>query len=228
MFPDELNINTLINDALANYKEGRDLIPVQQGEINGKQQIVCDARDLHAVLGVGRDFSNWIKGRINEYGFVEGKDYAVVLETPNLAFQERRHGGARKIIDYHLTSGMAKEVSMVENNDVGRKVRRHFIACEDLVDRVVRGHIEALRAEIRQEVLYGSANLYLRAKLLDEDVVRAKAGKSAKIERLTAENDALTRRVRELEEGGRHNKKQWETMCKGKYGFMIFDYLDGR
>ncbi|MDR2194716.1 MAG: antA/AntB antirepressor family protein [Treponema sp.] len=39
----------------------------------GKQAV--NARDLHASLGVGRDFSTWIKDRIEKYGFTEGSDY---------------------------------------------------------------------------------------------------------------------------------------------------------
>ena len=36
------------------------LIPVFNGELDGRQQHLCDARDLHDFLNVGRDFSNWI------------------------------------------------------------------------------------------------------------------------------------------------------------------------
>ena len=32
--------------------------------------------------------------------------------------------------DYGLTSSAAKEISMVENNEIGKKVRRYFIKCE--------------------------------------------------------------------------------------------------
>ncbi|GHV79791.1 hypothetical protein AGMMS49944_15820 [Spirochaetia bacterium] len=48
---------------------------------------VVNAHDLHEKLEVGRDFSNWIKGRIEEYGFEEGKDYQKYehLNSPNLA-----------------------------------------------------------------------------------------------------------------------------------------------
>ena len=36
-----------------------------------------DARELHAALDVRRDFSTWIKGRIEQYGFVEGEDFVI-------------------------------------------------------------------------------------------------------------------------------------------------------
>lgn len=54
-----------------------ELVPVFNGKINGENQLLCDARILHNKLGVGRDFSNWLKNRISEYGFVENQDYII-------------------------------------------------------------------------------------------------------------------------------------------------------
>lgn len=97
------------------------LIPVFQGDLEGRAQQLCDARDLHQFMQVGRDFSNWIKGRIEQYGFVEGEDFSPVLAKST---------GGRPGLEYHLTLDMAKELAMVENNDQGRQVRRYFIAME--------------------------------------------------------------------------------------------------
>ena len=97
------------------------LIPVFNGELDGRAQQLCDARDLHTFLGVGRDFSNWIKGRIEQYGFVEGEDFSPILAKST---------GGRPGMEYHLTLDTAKELAMVENNDQGRQVRRYFIAME--------------------------------------------------------------------------------------------------
>ena len=36
-----------------------------------------NARELHVALRVGRDFSNWIKGRIEQYCFIKNQDYVV-------------------------------------------------------------------------------------------------------------------------------------------------------
>lgn len=103
------------------------LIPVFRAEIGGVEVDAVNARDLHAFLEVGKDFSNWIKDRIRKYEFVENQDF--ILDSPILANQNS-WGGDRRSKDYHLTLDMAKELSMVENNEKGRIARRYFIEIE--------------------------------------------------------------------------------------------------
>lgn len=113
------------------------LIPVFTGELIEQTTQYCNARDLHLSLQVGRDFSNWVKGRIDEYSFVEGVDF-VIFDSPNLANQKKGRGGDRRSIDYHLTLDMAKELAMIENNEIGRQVRRYFIQAEkELRQRII-------------------------------------------------------------------------------------------
>lgn len=97
-----------------------------------------NARALHAFLEVGKDFSNWVKDRIQQYAFIQGEDYTLVsgsgknqsdFDPPNLANQPRR-GGDRRSIDYFLTIDAAKELSMVERNEKGKQARKYFIECE--------------------------------------------------------------------------------------------------
>lgn len=100
------------------------LVPVFVGELNGRTQLLVDARELHTFLKVGRDFSNWIKDRLNEYGFSEGEDYSPILANRS----DGLPGKPRT--DYHLCLDAAKELAMVERNEQGRMVRRYFIECE--------------------------------------------------------------------------------------------------
>ncbi|EOJ5109091.1 antA/AntB antirepressor family protein [Escherichia coli] len=99
------------------------LIPVFEGTISNEPTLLVNARDLHGFLEVGKDFSNWIRAKLNEYGFVENLDY--ILFSPNLA---KTPGRRRK--DYHLTLDTAKELAMVERNEKGRQIRLYFIECE--------------------------------------------------------------------------------------------------
>ena len=47
-------------------------------EQNGKKAV--SARELHQFLGSRRDFSHWIKDRIEKYQFVENQDFEILLD----------------------------------------------------------------------------------------------------------------------------------------------------
>ena len=57
------------------------LIPVTTTSFAGATLPTVNARDLHAFLEVGRDFSSWIKDRIDKYQFVENQDFVVFTQT---------------------------------------------------------------------------------------------------------------------------------------------------
>lgn len=91
---------------------------------NDRQEQLVDARELHTALNNKRQFSDWIKQRIEQYGFVENVDFATysqICEKPQ---------GGRPTREYALTLDTAKEIAMVENNEQGRKIRRYFIEVE--------------------------------------------------------------------------------------------------
>ncbi|AWN47127.1 hypothetical protein DK419_13070 [Methylobacterium terrae] len=140
---------------------------VREGLIGAGLVQTADARDLHACLGVGRDFTTWIKKRIAQYGFVENVDYVIVEAAPPNGGAGNR--GART--EYHLTLDTAKELAMVENNERGRATRRYFIEVEKraheaaaidmnalggMVKRIVARQIsEVVPALVREQVATG-------------------------------------------------------------------------
>lgn len=95
------------------------LLPVLQQE-DGSW---IDARTLHKELKVGKDFTNWIKGRISKYEFIENEDWKLTFAKTG----ERKNV---KVNNYSLALDMAKELSMVENNKIGRISRKYFIAID--------------------------------------------------------------------------------------------------
>ncbi len=105
------------------------LITLHTRSINEQTLDTVNARDLHTFLELGRDFSNWIKARINRYGFIEGEDFMCVenLSSPKRASAKSR---TQKVIEYFITLDMAKELAMVERNEKGKQARRYFIDCE--------------------------------------------------------------------------------------------------
>ena len=97
-----------------------DLIKIEERE--GIQTV--NARELHNFLEAGTKFADWIKNRIERYGFEESQDYVHVSE------KKETSTGATISKEYYLSIDMAKELSMVENNSKGKEARQYFISVE--------------------------------------------------------------------------------------------------
>jgi len=72
-----------------------------------------DARGLHAFLGVGMFFANWITDQIAAYGFVEHRDFEVIANSG------KNPQGGRPTKTYMLSLDMAKELAMVSRTAKG-------------------------------------------------------------------------------------------------------------
>lgn len=86
---------------------------------NGKQLV--SARELHEFLEVSTRYNDWIKIRIEKYDFEENEDFITLTE--NLVY-----GGKQNV--HFISVDMAKELSMVENNEKGSQARKYFIEVE--------------------------------------------------------------------------------------------------
>ena len=107
-----------------------ELIKLQSQTINGNTVETVSARELHEFVESKQEFANWIKNRIEKYGFTENQDFLTVLsKTPN---------GGRPSQEYFITLDMAKQLAMVENNEKGMQVRKYFIECEKKLREVVQ------------------------------------------------------------------------------------------
>ena len=100
------------------------LIKIVKSEISGQQKETVNARVLHQFIESKQQFSDWIKNRIEKYGFVENEDFTIHKITNG------QNDGKFKPIEYYITLDMAKELSMIENNDKGRQIRKYFIQLE--------------------------------------------------------------------------------------------------
>ena len=90
---------------------------VLSSKLVGEEVIqTVNARELHTYLGVGKDFSNWIKDRIEAYGFTEGQDYILTLAKIGV-----RSNVTQK--DYFVSIDMAKELSMVDRGEKGKEIQ---------------------------------------------------------------------------------------------------------
>lgn len=111
------------------------LVQTFQGEIGGEIQLLVNARELHAFLEIGRNFSDWIKARIFDYDFVENQDYVCISQNCETQRKDGQKGVTVRT-EYHITLDMAKELSMVERNAKGKQARQYFIACEKALYQV--------------------------------------------------------------------------------------------
>lgn len=130
----DVSIETLpvVSEFLNNEKGGVSVVEII--EHDDKQAV--NARELHQKLGNKRKFADWMKQRIEQYGFVENQDFEVFHKIV------KNSNGGRPTEDYALSLDMAKELCMIENNEQGRMFRKYFIEVE-----------KAARAKHEQEQL---------------------------------------------------------------------------
>jgi len=88
------------------------IIPIYE---NDSKERLINARELHQALECSTKFADWIKRRINHYEFIENKEYICFLK-----FEKAKKYGNRTTREYYLTIDMAKELCMVENNEIGK------------------------------------------------------------------------------------------------------------
>ena len=143
-------------------------------EQDGKRAV--SARELHIFLESKSNFTDWIKYRISQYGFIENIDYQILSEISDKI--ER----GRPTVDYALTIDMSKEIAMVEGNDKGKQARQYFIQKENeyraLVQtggfQIPKTYAEALRlaADTTEKLEEANKQLLLQApKVLFADSV---------------------------------------------------------
>ena len=116
----------------------RNIIQINKSVIGQESVNSVNARDLWKQLGVGKDFSSWIKQQIERLKLVENKHYIVYTvkgENPT---------GGRPQRDYIVDIDTAKMIAMMENNTKGDEVRKYFIEVEkkankpmDILDMVI-------------------------------------------------------------------------------------------
>lgn len=132
----------------------KNLINLMTASIGGEKQKGVSARDLHAFLEVKSRFNDWIANRIKDFNFVENQDYVTL--TKKIV-----SGGLAK--EYFLTLNMAKELSMVERNEKGKRARQYFIQCEKLA----KDPVNALLAMSKSEILMLAAETQKKNEALE-------------------------------------------------------------
>lgn len=135
---------------MSNKTEILDLLAHPQSLLNGVGGI--NGREVHRLLRVGRDYSKWIKARIEQAGFIENQDFITVenlaVDLPEMASKNTVHflrdkigeqketRGGHNRFDYIISLDMAKHLCLMEKNEIGRAIRQHFIEAEQQLKQV--------------------------------------------------------------------------------------------
>lgn len=91
----------------------KELIPIQLASIENQTVNTVSARDLHAFLEVGKDFSTWIKAQLDRARLVENRDFIKLTQKGELSAT----GQIR--IEYYLTIEAAKHIGMMSGTEKG-------------------------------------------------------------------------------------------------------------
>lgn len=87
-----------------------ELVPVYETDKGSK---VVNGRELYMVLNSKQDFSTWVKKRLNECDAMENKDFS--------RLHKKMEANNANMIEYIILLDTAKEMAMLERNEVGKK-----------------------------------------------------------------------------------------------------------
>lgn len=117
-------------------------------------EIAISGRELYEALEIKTQYTKWFE-RMTEYGYKENIDY-IAISQKRLTAQ----GNVTTYIDHALTIDTAKEIAMIQRNEIGRSVRQHFIRIEDawnspemIVERALQiqtNKVEKLEAQVEE------------------------------------------------------------------------------
>lgn len=92
---------------------------------SGNEQMVS-ARELHEFLEIQTRFDIWFR-RMVEYGFLENRDFTLVDQKRST---NNYKNPTATFTDYAITLDMAKEISMIQRSEKGKRARQYFIEVE--------------------------------------------------------------------------------------------------
>ena len=167
------------------------IVPVISGQIGGRETNIVSGASLHKALAVETRMTDWIKRRINEYGFKEGTDYIIVetLRSSNLSSSKSRQQISH---DYLTTLNMAKELAMVERTEQGRAIRKYFIQCEEALQLTAPAIAAKYRRQLKARITAAN-NFKPMCEALE--AARAEQGKQTQQRHYSNESNMIARIV---------------------------------
>ena len=103
-----------------------ELISIKKQLISNNEVNAVNARELHVFLESKQQFVNWIKNRIDQYGFTEGVDF---VKSKRSIKTEKTYINT---IEYSISIDMAKALCVAEANEKGKQILKE-IASKSIV-----------------------------------------------------------------------------------------------
>ncbi|MTN81842.1 hypothetical protein GMB34_11825 [Turicibacter sanguinis] len=119
------------------YSKGYENAELVKVITNEQGQQLVSGRELHEVLKVQKDFTDWIKTQLKSIDALENEDYCKNL------FKGELSKTGQTSHDYILTLDIAKEICMCvgvaprtneETRQLSKQVRKYFIECEKIAN----------------------------------------------------------------------------------------------
>lgn len=120
-----------------------EIIKLTENTLDGVLVQTVSARELHKFLGSRRQFSDWIKAKLERLRLQENKDYVCLSQSCETQRSDGQKGLAVST-EYFITLDTAKHIAMMENTDRGFEVRDYFIECSNKADKILQAmsHLE--------------------------------------------------------------------------------------
>jgi len=170
-----------------------DLIQIQPRQFGEDTVQTVNARDLHAFLGVRRDFTTWVKAQIKRAGLSEHIDFEKLTQKGELS------PTGQWVSEYFLTIESAKHIAMMSQTDKGFEVRDYFLECERLVKSVpsitMEIHARVMAYERRDKVTLAMAKRASRDMLARKEALKDLREEKALLEDITQLRLALSSEV---------------------------------
>lgn len=123
-------------------------------------ELLVSMRTLYGALEIKTRFNDWSK-RMFEYGFEENVDYIGITQKRVTA-----QGNTTTFIDYLLKLDVAKEIAMLQRNEIGRNVRKYFIQKEKEFRELKFEKLDRQQTRKLTQEFYGMLPDYLKQESL--------------------------------------------------------------
>ena len=121
-----------------------DLMISNEIEFSEKEGIdTVNARGLHSFFEIGKDFSTWIKDRIEKYNFIEHQDYIIVSEKTE---------NGRPLQEYYFSKIAAILIATGENNEKAGDLRKKLIESEKNLKTAINKLLEEKEKQLQLEI----------------------------------------------------------------------------